>query len=74
MTLRRAGCCLLLSLLSFAVAGCASVEAWERGNLAKPQMAFVRTPAQTDLRQHVYSAREGGAGVNAAAPGGCGCD
>ena len=48
----------LIALLAIVMAGCASVPAWERGNLAKPQMAFDLEPSQTALREHVYSSRE----------------
>ena len=37
------------SLALGALAGCANVPAWERGNLAKPQMAFDLAPSQTAL-------------------------
>ena len=60
------GACLLLE-------GCASVAAWERGNLAKPQMSFTRDSAQSELRAHAYSAREAAASGNTGAGGGCGC-
>jgi Domain of unknown function (DUF4266) len=52
---------------------CASVAPWERGNLAKPQMAFDLNPAQSELRAHAYSSREAGASTSGAAGGGCGC-
>ncbi|MBK8739961.1 MAG: DUF4266 domain-containing protein [Betaproteobacteria bacterium] len=64
---------LLLGACAF-LAGCASVQPWERGNLARPQMAFERNPGQAELRAHVYSSREAGASGNGvAAGGGCGC-
>jgi hypothetical protein len=53
--------------------GCASVAPWERGNLAKEQMAFDRNAAQSELRSHAYSAREAAASGNVGAGGGCGC-
>jgi len=55
------------------LAGCASVPAWERGNLAKPQMAFDLNPAESALRAHAYSSREAAANGTAGAGGGCGC-
>jgi hypothetical protein len=54
--------------------GCATVAPWERGNLAKPQMAFDLNPAQTALREHAYDSREAAIGGDAAAGGGCGCN
>lgn len=52
---------------------CASVQPWERGNLAKPQMALDPYPLQSALRAHNYGSREAAAGGNAAQGGGCGC-
>ncbi len=52
---------------------CAPVQPWERGNLAKPQMALDPHPLQSSLRMHNYGSREAGAGGNAAQGGGCGC-
>jgi len=64
----------LLLLALGAVAGCAQVEPWERGVLAKPQMALEAMPLQGALRSHVYNSREAAAGVNASGGGGgCGC-
>ena len=73
--MKRRGCILAMLVLaaSALLPGCASVAPWERGNLAKPQMAFDRNPAHNELRSHVYSAREAGASGNAGAGGGCGC-
>ena len=63
----------LVSAMSVTLPGCASVAPWERGNLAKPQMALDHDPAQTEVRSHVYSAREAAASSSASAGGGCGC-
>jgi Domain of unknown function (DUF4266) len=52
---------------------CAPVQPWERGNLAKPQMALDPYPLQSALRAHNYGSREAAAGGNAAQGGGCGC-
>ncbi|MFO1312926.1 MAG: DUF4266 domain-containing protein [Burkholderiales bacterium] len=56
-----------------AMGGCANVPPWERGNLAKPQMAFDLDPAQSALRAHAYSSREAAASGITGAGGGCGC-
>lgn len=61
-----------LCLLSGLIA-CAPVAPWERGNLAKPQMALEPYPMQNALRAHNYGSREAAAGGNAAEGGGCGC-
>ncbi len=53
--------------------GCAPVSPWERGNLAKPQMALDPYPLQSSSRAHIYGSREAAASGNAAEGGGCGC-
>lgn len=61
-------------LVAAALAGgCASVPAWERGNLAKPQMAFDVNPTDSALRAHAYSSREAAASGAVGEGGGCGC-
>jgi hypothetical protein len=65
----RLSLCLILSCIN----SCAPVQPWERGNLAKPQMALDPYPLQSSLRAHNYGSREAAAGGNAAQGGGCGC-
>ena len=60
---------LILSLL-----GCSSVQPWERGTLAKPEMALDPYPLQSAIRTHNYTSREAGASVTAGQGGGCGCN
>ena len=57
-----------------ALAGCTTVQPWEKGNLAKPQMTFGGDRLETRYADHIYTSREaasGGAGVGG---GGCGCN
>ena len=56
------------------ISGCTSVAPWERGNLAKPQMALVTNPARSAARDHVFTSREAASGGASAAGGGCGCN
>lgn len=63
---------LLLTIVLWLTA-CMPVQPWERGNLAKPQMALDPYPLQSALRAHNYGSREAAAGGNAAQGGGCGC-
>ncbi|MDO9163764.1 MAG: DUF4266 domain-containing protein [Methylococcaceae bacterium] len=63
----------LVLALSIGLCACAPVQPWERGNLAKPQMALDPHPLQSSLRGHNYGSREATAGGNAAQGGGCGC-
>jgi hypothetical protein len=59
--------------LSFAIAACTAVEPWERGNLAKPQMAVEPHPSHRAVLEHIYPSREAAFGRNSAKGGGCGC-
>lgn len=65
---------LVLLLVIAATPGCANVAPWERGILAKPQMALDPHPLQTGNRMHNYGSREAGASTNSeGGGGGCGC-
>jgi len=60
--------------LSIELSGCVNVAAWERGNLAKPQMALDPHPLQSTIRMHNYGSREAAASTHSAeGGGGCGC-
>ncbi len=63
---------LLLTALTVLTA-CSNVQPWERGNLAKPQMALDPYPLQSSLRAHNYGSREAMTGGSASQGGGCGC-
>ena len=61
-------------MIIFTAIGCSHVKPWEKGNLAKPIMAFNSNPLEAQFRQHVYTSREaasGGSGVNISS---CGCN
>lgn len=62
-----------LLIISLGLAACTTVQPWERGNLAKPQMALDANPLQSGLRAHNYGSREAMSGTNTAQGGGCGC-
>jgi Domain of unknown function (DUF4266) len=64
---------MLLLMMAVTLPACTTVQPWERGNLAKPQMALYPYPLQSSLRAHNYGSREAAAGGNAAQGGGCGC-
>ena len=73
MAWTRLGIVALVLGASIFLPGCASVPPWERGNLAKPQMAFDLNPAQAALRAHAYNSREAADSDVVGAGGGCGC-
>jgi len=53
---------------------CSSVNPWERGILAKPEMAWEPDPLMGQLQEHVYFSKEGSNGGYGAGGGGCGCN
>jgi hypothetical protein len=56
------------------VAGCTTVQPWERGTLAKPVMATEAPPHETTQKLRTYNAKEGGAAATGVGGGGCGCN
>lgn len=64
---------LLLSACAL-LGACAHVEPWQRGHLARDEMAFDPDPQATALWGLTYASKEaasGGAGIGG---GGCGCN
>ena len=68
---------LLIFITAPWVAACTPlvpVQPWEKGNLAKPEMAIEGDPLDVAFMEHTYFSKEassGGAGVGG---GGCGCN
>ena len=55
--------------------GCAStVKPWEKGYLAKPEMALDPDPAESRFDRHVRQSKEGAFGGYGVGGGGCGCN
>lgn len=54
--------------------GCTAIKPWERGNLAKEQMAWQTDPLEGTIREHILFSKEGSSGGTSAAGGGCGCN
>lgn len=61
-------------LLILMAAACAQVKPWERGELAKREMAFDVDPMETKIRDHIYFSKEGSSSGSAVTGGGCGCN
>jgi hypothetical protein len=57
-----------------AMPACTNVSPWERGNLAKPEMAIQPNPNLHNFREHIYTAREASQGGHIGVGGGCGCN
>lgn len=54
--------------------GCATVQPWERGTLARPEMQLEPDQLQTGLYQQVYDSKEASSGGAGPAGAGCGCN
>lgn len=65
---------LLIFVLNVLLAACSSVSPWERGILAKPEMAWEPDSLRGKLKEHVYFSKEGSSGGYGAGGGGCGCN
>jgi hypothetical protein len=59
---------------ALAIQGCANVSPWERGNLAKPEMAITPHPNLEHFRDHIFSSKEASQGGHGGSGGGCGCN
>ncbi len=66
----------LLLTLALLLGGCAAgaVKPWDRDLLAQPKMSFVPDPMLHAVDTHIYFSKEGSAGGDAVAGGGCGCN
>lgn len=67
----------VLTGLMIACSGCSNigqVQAWERGNLAKPQMALDVDALDARFTQHIYTSKESTSGGYGVGGGGCGCN
>jgi hypothetical protein len=66
---------LMAGLITVALmgSGCVTVQAWERGRLADPQMKFDDDASLAAYQAHWQEAREGAAGGSGVQGGGCGC-
>ncbi|RMF16809.1 MAG: DUF4266 domain-containing protein [Gammaproteobacteria bacterium] len=54
--------------------GCAEVKPWQRGELARSEMAFVPDAMEASLADHIYFSKEASSGGTSVGGGGCGCN
>ncbi len=68
--------CLALLGAAALLQGCASVgvQPWQRGLLAKPEMALNGDPLTQAFDDHIYFSKEAISGGRSFAGGGCGCN
>ncbi|NTW81975.1 MAG: DUF4266 domain-containing protein [Chlorobiaceae bacterium] len=64
----------ILLLIILALSGCSTVQPWEKGTLARPEMTFEGDPLDTKYTEHIYSSKEGASGGAGVGGGGCGCN
>lgn len=51
-----------------------TIQPWERGTLAKPEMQWITDAQGFSLSKHVYFSKEGSNGGSMVVGGGCGCN
>lgn len=71
LPLLAAGAALLL------LGACGSLsgpQAWEKGNLAKPEMQMGGDGLEQRFSQHTYNSKEAASGGTGVGGGGCGCN
>jgi hypothetical protein len=56
------------------LAGCATVEPWERDVLARPEMSLEAHPLDAAIDDHIYFSKEASSGGRGFGGGGCGCN
>lgn len=64
---------LRLGALALLASGCAGVEAWQKAELAQPQMQLRRDGRLQFFEDHALSTLEQAEGANGKAGAGCGC-
>ena len=75
MSVRRGLCLGAMALCALQLSACASMpRAWQRGDLAKAEMAWDPDPYLSAIRAHTYDSKEAASGQASAAGGGCGCN
>ncbi|MFP5307339.1 MAG: DUF4266 domain-containing protein [Gammaproteobacteria bacterium] len=65
---------LLALALAATLGACATVQPWQRGDLARAEMAFEPDPVLSAYRRHVEFSKEAASGGATLAGGGCGCN
>lgn len=73
----RRVCCLVALLITGGLQACSTtpLQPWERGDLARPEMAWSAGIAgESAIRSHTYVSKEAAADNAALGGGGCGCN
>ena len=64
----------IAAAVATALSACETVQPWERGRLARPEMQLDPNALQTGLYGQVYYSKEGSRTGTQAAGAGCGCN
>ncbi|HEX4332504.1 MAG TPA: DUF4266 domain-containing protein [Usitatibacter sp.] len=64
----------LAALVAATLCGCTAVAPYQRGYLARDDMAFDPSPGTARALEKTYSAKEGASGGASVGGGGCGCN
>ncbi|MGH8539892.1 MAG: DUF4266 domain-containing protein [Stenotrophobium sp.] len=64
------------AMAAVLLSGCAAsqVKPWQRGDLARPEMAFDADSQAAAQREHTYESKEAASGGPSLGGGGCGCN
>jgi hypothetical protein len=65
---------IILSMLFLSACSSLGVQPWQRGTLAKPEMALDAEPLEAAIDDHIYFSKEASSGGRGFAGGGCGCN
>ena len=65
---------LIVAAGSWLLSACETVQPWERGTLARPEMQLDPNALQTGLYEQVYYSKEATRGGTKTAGAGCGCN
>ncbi len=64
----------IVVLTIMGLAGCVTVEPWDRDVLARPDMQIVSDPLEAAADEHIYFSKEASSGGQGFGGGGCGCN
>jgi hypothetical protein len=62
------------ALAALAIGGCVTVAPYQRGYLARPDMALDANPGTTKALEKTFAAKEAASGGASVGGGGCGCN
>lgn len=65
---------IVVSTLFLSACSNMGVQPWQRGILAKPEMALDAEPLEIAIDDHIYFSKEASSGGRGFAGGGCGCN